>query len=306
MVPARDERFAAVVARRHGLRVHSVGPVADPGAVNHVFVVGAADGRYVVRFAVDPKQDDVVDAEAWATARAAGVGVPSPVVVAVDRLDGIPYLVERFVEGRAGTSRRSLGLWRTLGGYARAVHAVPVTADAPASLFTRFGRDLPAAWAAHLRYGLAELTATDPLIALGVYPADRQDVLRRRLRSLETADLTFGLNHGDLALRNLIVPDDGPPVLVDWGSVNAGPSPLGDLLTLLEAHRSGGDPSDEELAAFTDGYGADLRDLCRIAEDVALLGALDLVRWAIDRRPDRLPGAVDAARERVADRLDRR
>ncbi len=305
MAPSRDGRLAASIARRHGLRVRSVGPVANPGAVNRVFAVDVADGRYVVRFAVDPQQDDVVDAEAWATGRAAGVGVPSPVVVAVDRLDGVPYLVERFVEGRTGTSRRSPDLWRTLGGYARAAHAVPLTAEAPDSLFTRFGRDLPAAWTAHLRYGLDGLTATDPLIALGVYAAGRQDVLRRRLRSLETADLTFGLNHGDLALRNLVVPDDGPPVLIDWGSVNAGPSPLGDLVTLLEAHRSEGDPSDEELVAFTDGYGADLEGLSVIADDVALLGALDLVRWAIDRRPDRLPATVDAARQRVADQLDR-
>ena len=40
-----------------------------------------------------------------------------------------------------GTAMRSLDNWSTLARYARIVQAIPIPADAPDGLSTRFGRD---------------------------------------------------------------------------------------------------------------------------------------------------------------------
>lgn len=293
------EDVAAAIAAEHGIPTGSIAPVASPGEVNHVFVVrgaGETRGGHVVRFLVDPREDDVVDAEAWAVEQASAHGTPGPRTVATGHLQGLPYLVSVFVEGEAGTSRPSLGLWSTLGRYARTVSSIPVPTDAPAALFSRFGTDLAAAWRDHLAYNLDALTADDPLVGLGAYPAERRAGLRAMITGLREADLTVGLTHGDLKLENLLVPEHGPPVLLDWGSVTTGPSPWGDLTTLWSKHRTLRTPTERELRAAVDGCGFSLDDVADLLDGLHVLHRLDLVRWAADRRPDRVPEMVAACR----------
>ncbi|MFP3393791.1 phosphotransferase, partial [Brevibacillus sp. SIMBA_076] len=89
--------------------------------------------------------------------------------------------------------------------------------DAPGALFSRFGRDLPAAWEEHLSYNVSALADDDALIALGVYAPGQLGRLRGILRSLRDVPFSFGLCHGDLAPRNLIEREGGE-VLIDWGA----------------------------------------------------------------------------------------
>jgi aminoglycoside phosphotransferase (APT) family kinase protein len=189
--------------------------------------------------------------------------------------------------------------WKILGRYARTIHAIPISDDAPDNLFTRFGRDLPAAWRAHLAYQLAELTPGDRLIALGVYPADEQSRLRQLVLRLADTAMEFGLSHDDLASRNVLVRPDGELVLIDWGSAACGPVPFTDLLILLRDHERNGDPNTDDLTAFADGYGLDLDVLMPTLDAIRTLTAIDLVRWALDRRPDRLPELVEHARREL-------
>ena len=275
-------------------------PIVGAGSANHVFVVRSSEGTLVVRFAIDVASQDSVELEAWALTQAARHGIPSPSVVATGCLSGVPYLVQTFVEGVSGTERRTPQLWRTLGEYASRMHDIPITAETPDALFSRFGRDLPQAWRAHLQYNMGQLVRTDPLIDLGVYEIGQQGSLRARIASLEATDMTFGLNHGDLSMKNLLVPEHGAPVLIDWGSARTGPSPLLDLVGLLTAHRLQNDPSDQELLAFADGYGICLEEISETLENLMVLEALDLVRWAIDQRPDLLAQVAESARGQVA------
>lgn len=290
---------AGAIAAVHGVPAASITPVESPGEVNHVFVVrgaGETRGGHVVRFLVDPREDDVVDAEAWALQQASAHGIPGPTTVATGHLQGLPYLVSVFVEGAAGTSRPSLGLWSALGRYARTVSTIPVPTDAPAALFSRFGTDLAAAWRDHLAYNLDALTADDPLVGLGAYPAERRQDLRAMVTRLRDADLAVGLTHGDLKLENLLVPEHGPPVLLDWGSVTTGPSPWSDLTALWSKHRTLGTPTEPELRAAVDGCGFSLDDVAGLLDDLHVLHRLDVARWAADRRPDRVPEMVTACR----------
>lgn len=282
----RGPDLAAAIAARHGLRPSTVTTLVGLGSVNHVFVLRSGTSASVVRFPIDPGRPETVEAEAWALTRAAAHGVPSPRVLGTGRLDGVPYLVQTFVNGARGTERRSTAVWESLGRYARAIARIPVTPDAPDGLFTRFGRDLPRAWRAHLRYNLDELVGSDPLIALGVYGPEQQAALRQVVTGLASAELAFGLTHGDLSMANVLVPEDGAPVLIDWGSAQAGPSPHDDLVTVLGRHRLQGDPSATEMAAFADGCGLGLDEFTGLVDDLTLLKSLDLVRWAIAWQPE--------------------
>lgn len=232
----RDIRLAREIARRHGLAAADVWPIVGHGSVNHVWVTGSGTARSVIRFAIDPLRNNELEVEAWCLNKAASVGILSPQVIAQGCLKGVPYLIETFMPGTPGSELRSPELWKTLGLYARTVHSIALTDDAPAASFFRFGRDLPRAWKAHLTYNVAQLSPADPLIALGVYPAGQQERLRAALTELSDVDLAFGLCHGDLSLRNLVVPDTGDPVLIDWGSASAGPLPFGDLSPAVRSH----------------------------------------------------------------------
>jgi aminoglycoside phosphotransferase (APT) family kinase protein len=296
----RDGALASRIAARHGLPVEPIEELTGRGSVNHVFVVGAPSHRFVIRFAVDPLRADEFATEAWCLQLARSAAIPSPETIAHGTLDGAAYGIQRFVSdaGRNRISRRRL--WEMLGRYARTVNKAPLTADAPQGLYSRFGRDLSAAWQAHLAYNLAELTDEDHLLALQVYPRAAQPQLRGIIRGLAATTIEFGLSHGDLAARNVLVPPTGAPVLMDWGSASCGPVPFTDLLILQGQHDHTGDPRADELEAFSLGYGLDLDELAPTMDAMRRLTALDLVRWAVERRPDRLPELVPWARAELA------
>jgi aminoglycoside phosphotransferase (APT) family kinase protein len=270
------------------------------GSVNRVFTLGLGNDRCVVRFAIDPLRGDEFATEAWCLEVAKSHGLPGPETLASGTFCGVPYAIQRFVPHVPPDRVSRRDLWQTLGRYARRINDLPVTDDAPVGLFSRFGRDLPAAWQAHLAYNLAELTSEDPLISLGVYAPEEQPRLRSIISVLARTPMRFGLSHGDLAVRNVLVSPDGTLVLMDWGSASCGPVPYTDLLTLVRHHDQDDDPSTADLAAFGAGYGVDLSEIWHIVEAVRQVSALDLVRWAAERRPDRLAELVVLARRELA------
>ncbi|AKU15111.1 hypothetical protein VV02_03265 [Luteipulveratus mongoliensis] len=253
----------------------------------------------MIRFARDPKREDEFATEVWCLAQAAQCGVPSPEVVAYDQIDGASYLVHRFVPGASGDTRPTAALWRDLGRYARAVRGVSLH-DAPAGLFGRFGRDPEAAWRAHLDYNDGQLREGDPLIWLGVYRAEQRQHVRDLIGELRSASFEFGLCHGDLAPRNLLVRPESESVLIDWGCATVAPVPHHDFVYLLDGTADDDGPPTADVDAFADGYGVRVADLMPTLEPMRVLAAIDVVRWAIDRRPDRVDELVSAARRRLS------
>lgn len=293
----RDERLARVVAEMHGLPTTAAGSIVGAGWTNHVVVLGSPPA-YVVRYAIDPAQDARIGLEAWVLPRVSASGIPCPAVIATGELDGIPYLVEEFVFGARGPDRASTALWHTLGRYAAAMQEIPLGPDAPDGLFTRFGRDLPDAWRRHLAYSLDQLADDDPLLRLGVYEPAQQPSLRTIVAGLADIPLSHGLGHGDLTLANVLVPDDQPPVVIDWGAAAAGPAPWSDLIQLHRKRIRDG-VTNEQFTAFTDGCGLPRGETAATMASLMLLGDLDLVRWARERAPHRLPELIHIARQTV-------
>lgn len=301
----RDAALARLIAARHGVDPGTVSTAA-PGRVNAVHLAGSGSERVVIRFALDPARPDEFEVEQWCQARAgeAGVAVAAPLGRGV--LDGVPYSVQAFVPGVPGTTLLAADAWERLGRSAAAVSEIETGEDAPGGLFSRFGRDLPAAWRAHLDYNRDALGGDDPLIALRVYRTDQEPALAAAIGELGDARLTFGLSHGDLAPRNLIVRDDGEGVLIDWGGASAGPAPWTDLETIYRWHLADLPEGFEvpvtaaDVSAFARGCGVDLAAVTPLLEALVLLHALDLARWAMDARPELLPhyatGAAQAVR----------
>lgn len=283
-----------------------------PGVDAHVVRIWGDGVDVVVRTPRDHEQPVTYPAERWAAEHAARHGVPTPRVLAYEPEFGeAPLMIVEHVTSIASDRDP----WRDLGRLAAALAEVPLDAAGPASvepdgveprvpdaLLTRFGRDLPEAWRRHLRYGLDSLVPGDRLLGLGVYTEQQRGPLRAALEQLavESAGWRHGLVHGDLAPRNLVPRGADDPVLIDWGSARTGPVPWLELDRVHRWSALDGVVGADELRRFADGLGVDLDDSRPTLRRLALLHHLDLVRWALERRPDRLAREVEEARRAIA------
>lgn len=278
---------ATEIARVLGIPVTQTHVLAG-GNQNHVVRIRGAEHDAVVRFARDVERNgDPFDAEAWCLLAAAAVGVPTSTLLARGWLDDTSYLVTEYIPGQMAAPA-DLEAWRAIGRCAASLASVDLS-EAPDALFSRFGRDPAAAWRAHLVYNRASLTSDDPLLALGVYSAGRRARLRRMLAALGRRRLGQGLVHGDLSTRNVVAGDDY--AIIDWGAAEVGPAPWGDLARINRWRLLADADSpvtDAAWSAVLDGAGVHPAATRRIVDELTVLHALDVVRWAIDRRPDRL------------------
>jgi aminoglycoside phosphotransferase (APT) family kinase protein len=292
----RDADLARAIAERLGVPVRRIREIVGQGEVNHVFVVNE---ELVVRFSRDPLDTDDYAKEAWCLRIVRKHGVPVPGLVGTGNLDGVPYILQQFVAGKIGSRNPTTEFWRTLGQYSRLIGDIPLD-DAPNSLFPRFGRDLRSNWLQHVDYNLVALGGDDPLIGLGVYEHSQSELLRKVFNDLRAFD-AFGLSHGDLVPKNMILSEDGTLVVIDWGSATTGPLPEFDVLRIW----ADPDFALEDARAFADGYGTSLEEYLPRLRVLRLLGRIDVVRWAIDQRPDRIDTLAKEARRVVQESLPR-
>ncbi|GAA3689663.1 hypothetical protein GCM10022204_00410 [Microlunatus aurantiacus] len=276
------------------------------GNQNHVVRLRTAVSDVVLRYARDTDRltMDPFDVEQWCSRAAAAVGIPTPATLARAEVGGHSVIVQEFVPGAPADAddRRA---WEAIGGVAAALADIDL-ADAPEGLFSRFGRDLDAAWEAHLDYNLAALTPGDQLLELGAYTPDQREPLRRLVAGLRRHRLQQGLGHGDLSTRNLIADPAGGYVVLDWGSAAVGPTPWTDLELIRRWHAID-DPvsvvSADAWRAVLTGVGSagpSASEVETLLAELQVLHVLDVIRWAIDQKPERIPEFVRQARAALA------
>lgn len=290
------EIACAIATRYSGAAPYTLDAIEGLGSVNRLFVASTAVGRIIIRL---PKEEDQWRAEAfyekerWCIESARSLGIPGPEVLDQGVYEGWPYQIQRFIEGVNG-EQSGLGptqFNRLIGEYARRFHGISLTG---------FGEALPdfqatdgrARWQRFITYNLESLTISDQLLALGVYRPGQRQIIAERFESLYALNAPLGLTHGDLSPRNTILTPDQTLVLIDWGCAEAHLVPHYDLYYLPAEFRED----------FLDGYGWPQEHRAALyteVDNLALLKAFDLVRWAIDRCPDRLMELADAARRQA-------
>ena len=285
--PQFPRTLAESISSAIGLRHCRIREIIGLGAVNYVFVLTAPEDNFVVRFPRDPLDTDDYSKEEWCLNEMASAGIRTPEFIGRGTASDRPYIVQTFIEGTHGDLVRTKSMWRELGRYARIINKFPLTNAAPDSLFPRFGRNLTANWANHIAYNIQELNLSDHLLASGAYPLGLQDKLKRLFEGLEHEIRHFGLTHGDVVPKNTIVTSTNELFLLDWGSASTGPYPFTDFGRIFFDAANEGFHA-EDLADFCDGYGTEFSSIQSALTAKRVLDAIDVCRWAIDKRPDRL------------------
>jgi aminoglycoside phosphotransferase (APT) family kinase protein len=286
-----------------------VTPLVGKGSVNKVFIVEGVNHKVVIRMSDRSEALDEYTKEAWCIEHAAARGVLVPSVISVGRCEGNAYIIQSFIAGDEGRDSPApkLGIWRELGKYAKLIHSIGVPGfGLRLSEITR--GDARKSWLRYLEYNIESLTENDLLIELKVLTQLQSKRIKDVFANLRGREFTFGLNHGDISLKNTIVDMRDRVNLLDWGSAEAGIVPHHDLIQILKMNMLEGDPDGEEIRAFLDGYGispAELERMMPELESLLVLRAFDKLRWAIDWNIEELDRFVSHAREAVSRCLPR-
>ncbi len=262
------------------------------GAVNHVYGIQVGDRTLIVRFAGHEGAAEEHQKEAWCIRKASEAGVPGPEVLALGTVSGNSYMIQTYLEGIAGEEAPSRWpqVWHELGRYARLSHSISVQGfggqltDAERGLFSNSHTPT---WEAYIHYNIASLAVDDALVELGVYSTRQRVEIASLFASLHTDTFQFGLCHNDLKPGNTIMGTSGKVALLDWGSAMVHIVPHMDLAEILRWQ----DPNAHNVRSFLEGYAlswTEFKAMLPQVEALQLIGAFDLVRWAIARRPDRL------------------
>lgn len=302
--PSKDAETASNIASGFldGPTVEVI-PIIGRGTVNKVFVVGAGSEKVVVRMSARGEASDEYAKEAWCIERAATLCVPVTRVLAVGRRDGHAYILQTYVAGDEGRDSRvpERYIWQELGKHARLIHSIEVRGFG-LKLSDMTQGDARASWLRYLEYNIESLTEEDQLIELNVVTKSQSKIIKAIFAELKAREFIFGLNHGDISLKNTIVDRRGVVNLLDWGSAEASIVPHHDLIEMLKMSMLENDPDDDALRAFLDGYGISQTEFERMMpelESLLLLRAFDKLRWALDWNVEELDGFVSHAREAV-------
>ncbi|MDP5172191.1 MAG: aminoglycoside phosphotransferase family protein [Bacteroidia bacterium] len=274
-------------------------PIHEYGSVNEVFLVRGRDDEYVIRLQREESRTVAEFAkEAWCLAAAAKVGIPSPRVLSLGRNSGWCYMIQNKLPGINGSALspgEQLLIWQRLGDYVRRMATIPVT-----GFGDKIMEGVPAAfndrWERYLSYNLGMLTEEDPLILEGIFTIREHRQLKETLSELASASFSFGLTHGDLSPKNVMV-DRQQVYLLDWGTAECHVSPHMELGLLMTSDRDRLD--QQQWDAFATGLQISQDSFSAMIPTIGklvLLKRLDKYRWATEHRIAGLDGFVNRLR----------
>nr|MBC9203953.1 aminoglycoside phosphotransferase family protein [Paenibacillus sp. PL91] len=286
-------------------QVKSSYQIIGKGFVNQVCVVETESRKVVVCMNNTGTYPSYIK-EKWCIEQAAALGIPGPEVLTIDIVDETAYMIQAFVDGDNGLDSTVLksDVWRQLGKYAKLINSIQVKGygenliDPVHGEFhspSHAGSD--GSWLGYVQYNINSLTESDRLIELGVITQMKSQRVRKLFENLKKGTFRFGLNHGDISLKNTIVNQTGQVILLDWGNAEVR-TVHGDIISVMQCQILDGDPNIGEFKAFLDGYGISVEDLADMRH-LLLLRAFDNLRWAIDRSPDQVESYAAIAKQVV-------
>lgn len=296
------QAISRIVSRVKAETPLKISPLIGKGSVNNVFLVETELSKLIVR-TNGANSLDKYEKEKWAAERANEKQIPTPPILKTGVFENQAFSVQKYVEGIEGVSftfNREF-IWKKLGEYARRIHEIEVGGFGLSFRDMTTG-DSRQGWLEYLEYNIASLNERDELLSLGVISKPHSKFFRKLFAGLKQRNFRFGLNHGDLSLKNTIVDGSGTIHLIDWGSAEASIVPHHDLIELLKMNLLENNPHSAEYSAFLKGYGFSGDDYAQIAADLkalSVLRAFDKLRWALDRKIPELPDYVSEARKTV-------
>ncbi|MEL7123993.1 MAG: aminoglycoside phosphotransferase family protein [Bacteroidota bacterium] len=251
--------------------------IEDLGVVNTIYEINGIEEDYILRFnTTDASKTIEYKKEKWCLEQVAKLGIPSPKVLDIGVLNGVPYQLMNKLPGVNGslcTADQKAEIWEKLGTYTAIFQQIKKM-EVEEVLQAEFHKD----WKARLHYNIKELHSEDSLLINAIFTEKEHNHIKYLLKSLIGKNFKTGLCHEDLSPRNVMY-DEGTIYLLDWGlgEINIVPhTEIGVLAT-------SGDATDEYLHLFLKGLGISDYKHQNIKEEINLLNLLhrlDKYRWA--------------------------
>lgn len=264
--------------------------VLNKGATNEVFEVKFPESTIVVRISPEVNADQFKK-EQWGMEEASKLQIPSPKVLAVGMQNDSPYMVLEYIDGVHGSeSPDATNIWRELGKYAKAIHSIPIEGFGDHMLTPGKFVSNRNGFEEYVQYNIDCLSVDDKLLQIGILTQAQSEQIKKLFESLKGQDFQFGLNHGDLALRNTITSRTGEVFLLDWGSSEVHIIPHFDIVEVLQTSFNF-DSENQDFTVFLDGCGIGKEQFLAIKpviDKLFLLRAIDKLRWALEKNPSKL------------------
>lgn len=269
--------------------------VLDKAATNKVFKVELPELIVVVRLSPESNTDQFKK-EKWELEQASQRQIISPKVLAVGMQNETPYMVMEYINGTHGSDSEDTNrIWRKLGNYAKIIHQIPIEGFGENMVTSGKFSSNRNSFAEYVQYNLDCLNAEDRLLQMGILTQAQSEKLRELFENLKKGLFEFGLNHGDLALRNTIISKSGLISLFDWGSSEVHIIPHFDIVEVLQTSFKF-DSKHQDFIAFLAGYGLSRDQFLEIKptiDTLFILRAIDKLRWALDKNPAKLEDFKD-------------
>lgn len=278
------EIISKIIADNLFEKASKISPLIGKGFVNQVFLVEISNFKLIVRINNECSFDEY-QKEVWVSSQALKEFIPTPKILKIGVFEKKAFSIQEFVQGVVGIEFPDKHfIWKKFGEYARQIHKIKVGG------FGLCFRDMThgnaeTGWLKHLNYNIESLNVEDDLLKLNVFTKHQSETAKNMFENLKLKKFNFGLNHGDLSLKNSIIDELGIVHLIDWGSAEAGIVPHHDLVELLKINMEENNPDDSEIMSFLEGYGIELdeyKEMLSDLESLLLLRSLDKLRWAID------------------------
>lgn len=261
--------------------------IPDKGNTNEIYIIELAENKLVIR--ISPESNiSQFEKEKWGMEQAVRVGVLVPKIIKVGTYESTVYMIQEYIDGLHGTddSVDKTFIWKELGRYAKAIHSISSKGfgDYMSSPGV-FGGD----WNRYVDYNIQGLDESDKLLSMNVLTAEQSKKIKTLFENLKEEAFNFGLNHGDISLKNVIVNND-KVVLLDWGSSESHVVPHFDIVEVLQSSFDF-DSENQYFKAFISAQGITDEDFLNLkpsVDAVILLRAIDHLRWAIDKKTEKV------------------
>ncbi|HYD92647.1 MAG TPA: aminoglycoside phosphotransferase family protein, partial [Flavobacterium sp.] len=191
--------------------------------INHVYKTTNKNGQeYLIRLHKDPNPHRVgsyIKAQ-WVTDRVRGEGIPAPHIIHVgNSLVPYSYEVQEVLPGQPADEFKGdkFKIWQQIGKYTAILHTIP----APGFGFRNppeLGQSLYfETWLDFIEHEINRLTPAPKFVEQHVFENKFMSEVKTILSEMKTWQFTPAIDHGDIALKNILVDKDGQVTgILDW------------------------------------------------------------------------------------------